>query len=101
MRKFDVKSFEIGNMAIPSLGDQCLGRYSALRRTNFYRRAMRIVGTHIYGIVPHRAHRARKYVRLYRFDHVPQMDCTIGIGQTTRYQEPSLRHALSFPNRLR
>ena len=51
----------------------------ALRGADFNRRTVGIVGTHIEGFMTHHAHGTGKNIGLNDFDHVAEMNGTVGI----------------------
>ena len=78
--KIDVEAFKIGGMTCPCFLDEGFGGDAAFGGVDLDGGAVGVVGAHVEGFVSHHAHGSRKHVGLYRFDHVAQMDGSVGIG---------------------
>ena len=72
--------------------DQCLRRDAFLLRTQHDRGAVRVVRAHVVNLVSRHAHRPHPDVGLDVFEHVPEMDRAVRVGQGVGYEDLARLH---------
>lgn len=89
----DIKRGKVAQVRFSHIGDQRLFRATFLPSPDHDRRAVRVVGADVNAAVAAQLLKTDPDIGLDVFNQVPQMNMSVGIGQSGCHQDASCRHA--------
>ena len=93
--KGDVEARKVAQVFLVHAGDQRLRRNAFLFGAQHDRRAVRVIGTNVSGLVADQVLEAHPHIGLDVFDQVTEVDGAVGVGQS-RGNEQLTCHGRNF-----
>ena len=100
IRKLDVEAVKVFFVGNSGFGNELFRRDASFGSVDLDWRAVRVIGAHVKRLMAAHAHRPRKNICLNGLHHVPQMNRTIGVGQSACNQKTTFRHVISLHHRI-